>query len=174
MAFVIARRSFALAVLTILFAIFSGAECSWAADPLRADLIIVEKKQRKLTLSFHGKPVKEYSVALGPNPEGKKTQQGDGKTPEGRYIIDRRNPQSHYWKSLHISYPNSQDSAQARRRGVSPGGDVFVHGIGKKFGFLGARHRLSDWTLGCIAVTNEEIEEIWKAVPDGTPIEIRP
>lgn len=151
------------------------SEWAVAAPPrLQADAILIEKSERKLTLLLGNKPVKVYRVALGFAPEGKKTTQGDGKTPEGVYRIDSRNPGSHYHKSLHISYPNAADRAQAAKRHVSPGGDVYIHGLGSKFGWVGAEHRLKDWTLGCVAVTNEEIDEIWQAIPDGAVVEIRP
>jgi len=118
--------------------------------------------------------VKTYKIALGGDPIGPKTRQGDHKTPEGIYILDRRNAHSQFHKAIHVSYPNDRDRAAARAKGVSPGGDVFVHGLPNGFGYVGAAHRLKDWTDGCIAVTNEEIDEIWKSVADGTPIEIRP
>ena len=113
-------------------------------------------------------------VALGGDPVGPKTRQGDHKTPEGVYVLDYRNAHSHYYKAIHISYPNAHDREQARKMGVSPGGDVFVHGLTNGYGAVGAAHRLHDWTDGCIAVTDDEIDEIWKSVPEGTVIEIRP
>ncbi len=117
--------------------------------------------------------MKSYKVALGGDPVGPKTRQGDHKTPEGVYILDSRNAHSQYYKSIHISYPTAAERAAARKRGVSPGGDVYVHGLPNGYGFVGASHRLEDWTEGCIAVTNQEMDEIWSAIPNGTPIEIR-
>jgi murein L,D-transpeptidase YafK len=111
---------------------------------------------------------------LGTQPVGAKQRQGDGKTPEGKYVINWKNPKSQFHLSLRISYPNAADRARAKKLGVHSGGDIFVHGVGKTFGWLGARHRLTDWTLGCIAVTNEEIEEIYALVRIGTAVEIRP
>ena len=149
----------------------------WAqtpAIPLRADRVVVLKKERSLELLSQGKVIKTYKVALGGDPIGPKTRQGDHKTPEGLYVVDSRNAHSQFYKAIHISYPNAHDRAAARRQGVSPGGDVFVHGLPNGYGWVGASHRLKDWTDGCIAVTNQEIDEIWAAVPDGTPIEIRP
>jgi murein L,D-transpeptidase YafK len=140
----------------------------------KADLVIVMKKKRTLTLMSQGKVLKTYKVALGGDPIGAKARQGDHKTPEGVYRLDRRNAQSQFYKSIHISYPDAKDIAQARKMGVSPGGDVYVHGLPNGYKWVGARHRLKDWTDGCVAVTDEEIDEIWKAVPNGTPIEIRP
>ena len=142
--------------------------------PLHADRVVVLKKNRTLELMSGGKVIKSYKVALGGEPVGPKGRQGDHKTPEGLYILDSRNAHSQFHKSMHISYPNARDRRQARAQGVSPGGDVFVHGLPNGYGWAGTAHRMKDWTDGCIAVTNEEIEEIWNAVADGTPIEIQP
>ena len=139
-----------------------------------ADRVVVPKKERTLEWLSGGKVIKTYKVALGGGPVGPKTRQGDHKTPEGTYVLDSRNVHSQFHKSIHISYPNARDQAAAQQRGVSPGGDVFVHGLPNGYGWVGAGHRARDWTDGSIAVTNEEIEEIWSAVANGTPIEIRP
>jgi len=139
-----------------------------------ADLVYIEKKARRLTLFRKGKPIRTYRVALGFAPKGKKSSDGDGKTPEGLYIIDRRNPNSRFHRALHISYPNADDRRQAAARGVSPGGDIMIHGLMNGLGWIGKAHRARDWTLGCIALTNEEIEEVWRMVPDGTPVVIVP
>jgi murein L,D-transpeptidase YafK len=164
-------------VLTALVVVLlgRGSVAQTAARPtVRADRVLVVKKERTLQLLSHGHVIKSYKVALGGDPIGPKTRQGDHKTPEGVYILDSRNAHSQFYKSIHISYPNAEQRAAARRNGVSPGGDVYVHGLPRGFGYVGAAHRLKDWTDGCIAVTNEEIDEIWAAVPDGTSIEIRP
>jgi murein L,D-transpeptidase YafK len=145
-----------------------------APDALHVDRVVVLKKERTLELLSGGKVIKSYKVALGGNPLGPKTRQGDHKTPEGVYVLDSRNSHSQFHKAIHISYPHARDRAAARAKGVSPGGDVFVHGLPNGYGWVGGSHRMKDWTDGCIAVTNQEIEEIWKAVADGTPIEIRP
>ena len=145
-----------------------------AAKPLRADRVVVLKRERTLQLLSHGKVIKSYKVALGGHPVGPKTQQGDHKTPEGVYTLDSRNAHSQFHKSIHISYPSARDRAAARAQRVSPGGDVFVHGLPNGYGWVGSSHPGKDWTDGCIAVTNQEIDEIWTAVTDGTPIEIRP
>ena len=144
------------------------------APALRADKIMVLKGARKLHLLRAGVIVRTYRIALGFAPKGHKQRKGDGRTPEGRYRISWRNPNSRFHRSLKISYPAAADRARARARGVSPGGDIFIHGLPKGRAALGAVHWRRDWTLGCIAVTNAEIEEIWVAVPDGTPIEIHP
>ena len=145
-----------------------------AVKPLHADKVVVLKKERTLQLLSQGKVIKTYKVALGGDPVGAKTRQSDHKTPEGLYVLDSRNAHSQFYKSLHISYPSALDRAAARRNGLSPGGDVFVHGLPNGYGWVGSGHRAKDWTDGCIAVTNQEIDEIWLAVADGTPIEIRP
>jgi murein L,D-transpeptidase YafK len=139
-----------------------------------ADRIVVNKQERELLLLAGGETLKRYRVALGGHPRGHKTQQGDQRTPEGVYHIAARNPRSAYHRALRISYPNQRDQTQATRRGVSPGGDIMIHGLPNGLGWIGRFHRWLDWTAGCIAVTNSEIEEIWRAVPDGTPIEIKP
>ena len=138
------------------------------------DRVIVLKQARTLQLMSHGKVLKTYKVALGGNPVGPKVQQGDHRTPEGIYVLDRRNVHSQYYKSIHISYPNTTDRTNAAKLHVSTGGDIFLHGLPNGYAAVGSAHRLKDWTDGCIAVTDEEIDEIWKFVVDGTPIEIRP
>jgi murein L,D-transpeptidase YafK len=139
-----------------------------------ADLVVVEKADRRLTLYRAGEVVNSYRIALGFNPIGDKEHQGDGRTPEGRYVIDAKNPQSRFHLSLRVSYPNPSDRKDATEKGVDPGGDIYIHGMPESWGWTSAFHTMHDWTLGCIAVTNEEIEEIWQLVPVGTPIEIKP
>ena len=139
-----------------------------------ADRVVVHKKERTLELFKNGSSIRKYKVALGAEPVGPKTQEGDHKTPEGIYVIDRRNERSKFYRALHISYPNADDKSRAEKLGVSPGGDIMIHGLPNGFGWLGASHRVRDWTDGCIAVTDQEMDEIWKLVPDGTSIEIDP
>ena len=139
-----------------------------------ADKILIEKKERRLTLLIKDKVIKTYKIALGGNPDGPKERQGDNKTPEGTYRIDSRNKDSRYHLSLHISYPNEKDKKRAKELGVSPGGNIMIHGIKNGFSWIGELHSERDWTKGCIAVTDEEIEEIEKLVPNGTIVEIRP
>jgi L,D-peptidoglycan transpeptidase YkuD (ErfK/YbiS/YcfS/YnhG family) len=139
-----------------------------------ADKIVIEKKARQLMLVSKGEVIKTYKIALGGDPVGPKEREGDNKTPEGTYIIDSRNKDSHYHRSLHISYPNERDKKRARELGVSPGGNIMLHGIKKGFSWVGDAHTEVDWTKGCIAVTDEEIEEIEKLAPDGTVVQIRP
>jgi murein L,D-transpeptidase YafK len=165
-------RSFIIAIAGILICSVAIGQALPASA--KADRVIVMKKERTLTLMSQGKVLKTYKVALGGDPVGAKTRQGDHKTPEGIYRLDRRNAQSQFYKSIHISYPDAKDTARARKLGVSPGGDVYVHGLPNGYKWVGASHRLKDWTDGCVAVTDEEIDEIWRVVPDGTPIEIKP
>ena len=115
-----------------------------------------------------------YKVALGSEPVGPKEQRGDHKTPEGVYAVDAKVAQSEFHRALHLSYPSAADRERARKMGVSPGGDVEIHGLGAKWGWVGAAHQEYDWTDGCVAVTNQEIDEIWPLVAVGTPVEIRP
>jgi murein L,D-transpeptidase YafK len=140
----------------------------------RVDRVIVHKKERTMELISAGKVIRKYKITLGRNPVGPKQREGDFRTPEGVYTIDSRNPNSGYHRSLHISYPNAADRERARKQHVSPGGDVMIHGLPNGYGYIGAAHRLHDWTYGCIAVTDEELDEIWRLVPNGTPIEILP
>ena len=139
-----------------------------------ADKVLIEKKERRLTLLSKGEMIKTYKIALGGDPVGPKERQGDNKTPEGTYIIDSRNRNSDYHLSLHISYPNEKDKMRAKELGVSPGGDIMIHGFKNGLSWVGASYAEVDWTKGCIAVTDEEMEEIYKFVPNGTIVEIRP
>ncbi len=169
-------------LLALAFALLSLAVLAvytlWPNDPLpqgtRADRIIVDKSKRTLVLMNKDTVLREYRIALGVQPVGAKEAEGDGKTPEGLYLIDYRNPSSKFHLSLHISYPRPEQIARAKRQGVSPGGMIMIHGLADGTGWLGKFHWLVDWTNGCIAVSNAEIEEIWRVVPDGTPIDIRP
>jgi murein L,D-transpeptidase YafK len=142
--------------------------------PVNVDRILVEKSKHTMTLFSGDVRVKTCWVALGGEPVGAKQREGDHKTPEGKYTIDSRNARSKFHLALHISYPNEADRKRARKRNVSPGGAIMIHGLPDEFAFLGALHRKTDWTDGCIAVTDEEIEEIWRLVKIGTPVEIKP
>jgi murein L,D-transpeptidase YafK len=140
----------------------------------RANVILVEKQARRLTLLRDGKPLKTYAVSLGGDPLGHKQQEGDSRTPEGRYTIDFKNERSRFHLSMRVSYPNADDRESARKRGVPPGSDIMIHGLPNGMGFIGRLSLARDWTDGCIAVTNSEVEEIWSMVEVGTPIDIRP
>ena len=144
------------------------------AAPAQANKIVILKSAHSMTLLNGGKVLKTYKVALGSVPVGPKRIEGDHKTPEGDYLIDAKNAHSQFHLSLHISYPSAADQQRARSLGARPGGAIMIHGLAAPFAYLGPLHRQTDWTDGCIAVTNAEIEEIWKLVPVGTRVEIRP
>jgi murein L,D-transpeptidase YafK len=158
----------------VLLGLTAYASSTDLAQSNQADRVIVLKRERTLQLLNQGRVFKTYKVALGANPVGPKAQQGDHHTPEGNYVLDHRNAHSQFYKSIHISYPSAADRARAAALHVSPGGDIFLHGLPNGYGWIGKEHRLKDWTDGCIAVTDEEMDEIWQLVPDGTPIEIKP
>jgi murein L,D-transpeptidase YafK len=139
-----------------------------------ADSIVVEKGKRTLTLYQTGIAVRTYRIALGADPVGDKVKRGDGRTPEGLYRVDYKNDQSKYHLALHISYPDVVHLQQAKKLGVSPGGDIMVHGLPPGYKSVGAAQADVDWTEGCIAVTDVEIDEIFTAVPKGVPIQIKP
>ena len=139
-----------------------------------ADSIVVEKGARRLTLYHVGRPIRSYLVALGGNPVGDKRAAGDRRTPEGLFYIDGRNPYSKYHLSLKISYPTAAQRERAAAQGVDPGGNIMIHGLPNGRGDVGPYHRITDWTNGCVALTDEEIEELWSAVPIGTPVHIKP
>ena len=141
-------------------------------DEIVVDSIKIIKSKHVMLLFRDGKEVKSYHVALGPIILGHKEREGDGKTPEGKYLIDYHKPDSAFHLALHITYPNVHDIEVAKNQGVNPGGAIMIHGIRNGLGWIGNLHRLMDWTSGCIAVTNREIEEIWRAAPDGTDVEI--
>jgi tetratricopeptide (TPR) repeat protein len=147
---------------------------AYASQKGSVDRILIEKNARRLMLISQGEVLKFYNIALGGNPIGPKERQGDNKTPEGTYVIDGRNKYSRFHLSLHISYPNERDKNRAKELGVSPGGDIMIHGIKNGLSWVGDAHTEVDWTKGCIAVTDEEIEEISKLAPNGTIVEIQP
>jgi murein L,D-transpeptidase YafK len=159
--------------LTVLCAICA---CMIATVPALAgekvDLVRVDKSDRRLELIGDGKVLQSYSIALGGDPLGHKRQEGDQRTPEGRYVLDWRNPNSIAHKSIHVSYPNADDLAAAKARNVDTGGMIMIHGQPNGFGWWGWLLQLVDWTDGCIAVTDSDMDEIWAMVADGTPIEI--
>jgi murein L,D-transpeptidase YafK len=140
----------------------------------KPDRIVILKAKRELQLWSKGALLKSYRVSLGREPIGRKEQQGDHRTPEGDYVISGRNPNSKFHRSLRISYPNAEDRTRAATKHVAPGGDIMIHGLPNGYGWVGRGHLVKDWTDGCIAVTDEEIEEIWTLVANGTPVEIKP
>ena len=179
------RIALTLAVLSLAFT--TAAQAAVGSGPLAeatgvvfpggpvplADSIVVEKKARRLTLYHQGRPLRSYRVALGANPVGDKQFTGDRRTPEGLFEIDGKNEKSDFHLALHISYPDSSHRARAEALGMTPGGDIMIHGLRNGRGATGAHHRSVDWTDGCIALTDEEIEGVWSAVMVGTPVEIK-
>jgi murein L,D-transpeptidase YafK len=141
---------------------------------IKADKVLANKSERKLYLLNGVKVFREYKIALGDSPVGHKQQEGDERTSEGDYLLDWRNARSVAYKSLHVSYPNANDREHARKLGASPGGSIMVHGIMNGYESLGSVLQTMDWTDGCIAVLNHEMDEIWKSVRNGTPIRIEP
>jgi murein L,D-transpeptidase YafK len=167
--------------IAVVCAVALTALLMWAnrpGEPLAvgatADRVVVWKSKRQLELYAKGKLLKSYAVSLGRNPTGPKQQEGDMRTPEGLYAIESHKPRSSFHKALKVSYPSAADRMAAARRGVAPGGEIMIHGLHNGLGFIGRLQRRWDWTAGCMAVTDPEIEEIYRAVPDGTPVEIHP
>jgi murein L,D-transpeptidase YafK len=141
---------------------------------IQIDNIVVYKSKRQLLVYSNGQLLKTYKISLGRQPVGAKEFEGDKKTPEGIYFINDKSQNSRYHKNLGISYPDKNDIKNANRLGKSAGSDIKIHGLRNKMGFVGKFHRWFDWTLGCIAVTNEEIDELYRAIKIGTRIEIKP
>ena len=168
-----------LAALGVAFVVLAYlAEGSFpglfARDLQLADRVVVHKAERRLTLYADSDAIATYSISLGAEPVGHKTWRGDSRTPEGQYVLDYRNADSQFYRAIHISYPDEDDLAAGVAADVPPGGNIMIHGLPNGMGWVGSFYKLRDWTDGCISVTNREMEEIWRAVPDGTPIEIRP
>ncbi len=144
-----------------------------AADAV-IDRIMVFKSDKRMEVCSGDQLLKTYSISIGKNSKGDKEYEGDKRTPEGTYIINDKNPNSGYHKNLGISYPNESDKKEAKQNGVSPGGEIKIHGIRDGLGFIGKFHRFMNWTAGCIALTNDEVDELYQHVPLGTPITISP
>lgn len=164
-------RSLSAGILTCLALIPISLS---ATDFPIADRVLVEKGERKLYLIKDGEAFRSFDIALGLAPEGHKQEEGDSKTPEGVYLLDARNPDSDFFLSIHVSYPNAVDRRRAREKGVSPGGAIMIHGQPNVPTYSAAFYRSSDWTDGCIAVSNSDMIDIWLMTPDNVPIEIRP
>ncbi|NNF98217.1 MAG: L,D-transpeptidase family protein [Desulfobacteraceae bacterium] len=140
----------------------------------KADLVLVVKSESRLYLKRNGKVLKTYHVVFGANPKGHKQQEGDERTPEGRYILDYKKADSAFYKAIHISYPNAADKKRAGEMGVKPGGQIMIHGQKNGWGRLSLITRWFNWTDGCIGLSNPAMDEIWQAVDAGTPIDIQP
>ena len=155
---------------------------AWAASPgaekdgpaEQADSLLVVKSEHRLYVMRGGQPLRSYPIALGLSPVGPKRQEYDFRTPEGRYVIDARRPNSHYFRALHVSYPNADDRRQAAERHVSPGGDIMIHGLPNVLHKPLSYYQTRDWTNGCIALSNDDLLEVWGMVRQRIPVEIRP
>ncbi|HSM32214.1 MAG TPA: L,D-transpeptidase family protein [Woeseiaceae bacterium] len=170
-----------LRILCTLVALVLGASVvpgghggARASDFPLADKVVVEKGKRKLHLLKGGVAFRSFDIALGIRPVGDKEKEGDFKTPEGNYLLDAKNPDSEYFLAIHVSYPNSSDRAEARSKGVDPGGAIMIHGQPNDPTRSEAYYRTQDWTNGCIAVSNSDMIDIWLMTVENTPIEIRP
>ena len=169
-------RSWTLGAVVLTVAIVLGAlaGAQGADPPVQADRVVVLKGERKLLLIRRGEVLDTFWIALGRRPVGAKVELGDGRTPEGSYFIESRDANSLYYRALRLSYPNEADRKRAEELGVNPGGDILIHAVPLGYEPTAAGERMIDWTNGCIAVTNEDMDEIWLRVADGTVVEIRP
>lgn len=165
------RAAIVLAFLLALLA--PTAEATLTQLPAATE-VVVHKAQRRLELWQGSRLLRSYRISLGLNPVGHKQREGDFKTPEGRYILDMRNPRSEFFLSVRVSYPDSRDVARARKAGVAPGGAIMVHGLPNDPRWPPEHYAREDWTDGCIALSNADMMEVWMLVADGTPIDIRP
>ncbi len=177
-ALALCKRCGFLALAVLLLALIPSLLERATFEPIpvgaRATHVLIEKSARRLTLLRGPDVLKSYTVSLGREPLGAKEFEGDGKTPEGEYLLDWRKEDSQFHLALHISYPNAADLAHAEASERSAGGLIMIHGLRNGLGWLGPVHRLFDWTDGCIALTNREIEELWRVISDGTRVEVRP
>ena len=166
------KFTYTIIITAFIFLLCSGAVSS--EETQTADLVLVVKSVSRLYLIREGQEFDSFQVAFGASPRGHKQQQGDERTPEGRYTLDYKNSNSSYYKSIHISYPNAKDRENASKRGVKPGGDIMIHGQRNGYEGFSTITQLFNWTNGCIALKNREMDIMWRAVKIGTPIEIRP
>jgi len=162
-----------IVAVVVLFA-WANAPAAALVSPSHVTKVLVVKSQHRLYLLNGNQTIATFSVALGRGGRGPKRREGDGLTPEGLYTIDSHNSHSAFFRALHISYPNAQDRANARSLGASPGGSVMVHGLSPRAAWIGRIQRWADWTNGCVALSDPEMQRVYDAVRDGTPIEIRP
>jgi murein L,D-transpeptidase YafK len=145
-----------------------------AGNVQKADEVLVIKSEKRLYLLHRDEPFASFPVTFGSNPKGHKQMRGDGRTPEGSYVLDYKNPNSKFYKSIHISYPDQRDRDHARRNGMDPGGDIMIHGQPNGYGWAAPVLQLFSWTDGCVALSDSNMDVIWESVDPGTPIEIRP
>ncbi len=161
-------------LLALLFVLFLALSATYGICGQKADVVLVTKSERRLDLVNQDGIFASFTVTFGAKPVGHKKMQGDERTPEGHYILDYKNSNSKFYKSIHISYPNSEDRANARRRGVDPGGDIMIHGQKNGMGWASPIAQFFLWTDGCIALSDKDMDQVWAAVDPGTPIEIKP
>jgi murein L,D-transpeptidase YafK len=166
------RKSCVVCLVLLVFSSLCGSDEKPSHPAAKVDRIVVVKSTRTMTLISDGKVLKTYKVALSREPVGAKERAGDHKVPEGEYVVDSKVPHSRFHLGLHISYPNATDRERARKLGVKPGGNIEIHGLDSKYAWVGSLQRYVDWTDGCIALTNPEIEEVYELVAVGTPVEI--
>ncbi len=167
-------RIFLAAGLALSLVAEAGANPSGLAAQAKADYLLVDKSDRKLYLYREGEVLRSFDISLGLMPEGPKQREGDFRTPEGSYKLSFRNPDSDYFLSIQISYPNQSDVARARASNVSPGGQIMIHGFPNEPRYSETRYQSWDWTDGCIAVSNSDMVDIWLMTEEETPIDIRP
>lgn len=168
------QSSAGLAAAMLLLSLAACQSGGQLAPGEKADLVVVEKSRHSLSLYRQGRFLVSYHVAFGGDPAGPKQQQGDEKTPEGRYQLDYRNAATGYHKAIHVSYPDAQDVARAKRLGVPPGGEIMLHGQKNGYGWASFLTQRFNWTHGCIALDDDDMDAVWNHVDTGTPIEIRP
>jgi murein L,D-transpeptidase YafK len=166
-------KSFCVFLLSLSLVQIAAAQIDVA--PTKADAVLVKKSEKALYLLKDGKPLKRYHVVFGPRAKGPKLQEGDERTPEGNYLLDRKNPNSRFYKSIRISYPNAADIARAQKYNVDPGNNIMIHGTKNTWSEkTAAKASRYNWTDGCIALSNNDMEEVWEAIDVGTPISILP
>lgn len=161
-------------LMLISSTLFSTASFASAMSSGKADLVVVTKSEASMALLRQGKVLKKYRIAMGDNPVGHKLTEGDQRTPEGRYLLDYKKSDSAYYRAIRISYPNDEDRLRADALGISPGGQIMIHGENPNSSLSPEEAQMYNWTDGCIAVTNAEMDELWRAIDEGTPIEIWP
>ncbi len=164
------KRKILIKILFIVFILIPSI--SFGIE--KADSVLIIKSESTLYLKKNGIVLNSHHVAFGANPKGHKQQEGDGRTPEGKYVLDYKKKNSSFYKAIHISYPNKYDKKRANKKGVSPGGQIMIHGQKNGLGWLSFFTQSFNWTDGCIAVSDDAMDEIWNAVDVGTPVEIKP
>lgn len=160
--------------LTVAIAALTSPTLQASSNLGKVDLVVITKSESNMALLRDGKILKQYRIAMGDLPTGHKLKEGDQRTPQGRYVLDYKKPDSAYYKSIHISYPNEEDKLRAKALGIKPGGMIMIHGQNPNSSLPPEQAQQYNWTNGCIAITNTEMDEVWKVVDEGTPIEIWP